>query len=166
MRRSRIGMLCATVTLAVVGGLPPATASAQPTPAPPTPEPTTSAPDHGHDMLSGVLHGEGLVQTKNGPIRVALQNGSATRLTSTQVTVRSSDGYTRTWQLPANLKVYDKRHTLQPNALQAGAELTVAGTAPANAGTASPGAVQYTAKWVVVRSSGGSPTGAPTGTAS
>ncbi|GAA2368918.1 hypothetical protein [Dactylosporangium salmoneum] len=104
-------------------------------------------------MLSGVLHGEGLVQTTKGPIRVALQRGAATKLTPTSLTVQSSDGYSRSWTLDNNVRVYDQRHTLQPNALKAGAQVTVAGTAPAT--NASPGTANgtFTAKWVVVQSS-------------
>jgi len=43
-------------------------------------------------MFGGVLHGEGILQTKKGPVRVAMQNGEATTLTQSSVTVRSSDG--------------------------------------------------------------------------
>jgi hypothetical protein len=148
MKRSRIGLLCGAAVLAVAGGLPPVMASAQPTP---TPEPTTSAPSStDHDMLKGVLHGEGLVQTTKGPIRVAMQRGEATKLTPTSLTVQSTDGYTKTWTLNDNVRVYDQRHTLQPDALKAGAQLTVAGTAPATT-TASPGNARFTAKWVLVK---------------
>ena len=48
-----------------------------------------------------------------------------------------------------NVRVYDQRHTLQPDALKKGAQLTVAGTAPAT--PASPGNNQFTAKWVLVK---------------
>jgi hypothetical protein len=144
MQRSRIGLLFSAVALTFVGVLPPAIATAQPTPEPPPPSSSSKHSEHS-DMLNGVLHGEGLVQTKDGPVRVALQNGEATRVTATAVTVRSADGYTRTWQLAENLKVYDQRHQLQPNGVQAGANLTIAGTAS----TAS--ASTFTAKWVVLR---------------
>jgi hypothetical protein len=155
MRRSRIGLLCSAVVLTIVGSLPPA-AVAQPTP---SPDGSGSGSGHG-DMLAGVLHGEGIVQTKKGPIRVAMQNGEATALTPTSVTVRSSDGYTRTWAVGDDLKVYDKRHTLQPGALKAGVDLAIAGTAPIkatatpslNGPSASPSATSYTARVVLVQS--------------
>lgn len=154
MKRSRIGLLCAAAVLVVAGGLPPVMASAQPTP---TPEPSSSQEAHG-DMLAGVLHGEGIVQTKQGPVRVAMQRGEATKLTPTALTVRSTDGFTRTWTLNDNVRVYDQRHTLQPNALKAGAQLTVAGTAPATS-TASPGmGNQFTAKWILVKTPSEAPT--------
>ncbi|WP_433054567.1 hypothetical protein [Dactylosporangium sp. CS-033363] len=146
MKRSRIGLLCSAAVLTVIGTLPPATATAQPTPEPSAPG-SAGPPRHGqhHDMLKNVLHGEGTVETKDGPVRVALQNGEATTVTRTTATVRSSDGFTRSWQLPADLKVYDKRHTLQTNGIQPGMQVTVAGTA----GSAT--ATTWTAKWVVVR---------------
>ena len=150
MKRSRIGLICSAVVLTVVGGLPPA-AQAQPTP---SPGGSGSGSRHG-DMLKDVLHGEGLVQTKKGPVKVAMQNGEATTLTPTSVTVRSSDGFTRTWILGGDLKVYDKRHTLQPSALKAGADLAIAGTAPATATpppTTQSATTAYTARVVFVHS--------------
>ncbi|MER7273709.1 hypothetical protein ABT369_04580 [Dactylosporangium sp. NPDC000244] len=137
----RLGLLCGAAVLTLAGALPPVAAAAQPTPEPSAP----STAGHG-DMLKDVLHGEGLVQTKHGPVRVAIQNGDATKVTDTALTVRSSDGFTRTWQLPKDLKVYAKRHTIQPSGIMPGTELTVAGTAPA--GTSA----TWTAKRVVVRS--------------
>jgi hypothetical protein len=152
MQRSRIGLLFSAAALTFVGVLPPAIATAQPTPEPPPPSSSSSSKHSEHsDMLNGVLHGEGLVQTKDGPVRVALQNGEATRVTATTVTVRSTDGYTRSWQLAQNLKVYDQRHTLQPGGVRAGADLTVAGTA--TTATAS----TFTAKWVILHTAESSP---------
>jgi len=150
MQRSRIGLLFSAAALTFVGVLPPAIATAQPTPEPPPPSSSTKHSEHS-DMLNGVLHGEGLVQTKDGPVRVALQNGEATRVTATTVTVRSTDGYTRSWQLAENLKVYDQRHQLQPGGVRAGANLTIAGTA--STATAS----TFTAKWVVLRTAQSAP---------
>ncbi|GAA2607341.1 hypothetical protein GCM10010399_42820 [Dactylosporangium fulvum] len=167
MRRSRIGLLVSSAALVVVGGLP-TVAEAQPTPTPPAPAPTETAPGPGggmgahENMFGDVYHGEGVLQTKNGPVRVAMQNGDATQLTQSSVTVRSADGFTRTWELGKNLKVYDKRHTLQPGALQSGAHLVIAGKvtgAAASPGSPSPGAAKYTAQVVFVHSgASGSPT--------
>ncbi|MGI5246429.1 hypothetical protein [Dactylosporangium sp. CA-139066] len=138
-------------------------ANAQPTPqptaptAPASPMPTQNGGGGGdhHEMLSGVLHGEGIVQTTKGPVRVALQRGEASKLTTTSLTVVSTDGYSRTWTLNNSVRVYDERHTLQPTSLKAGAQLTVAGTASATATTA-PGN-QFTAKWIVVKTPQASP---------
>ena len=54
MRRSRIGLLLSAVILVVVGSLP-GVAMADPTPSDQTSQ---------QEMLAGVLHGEGIVQTK------------------------------------------------------------------------------------------------------
>ncbi|WP_433612208.1 hypothetical protein ACQP2P_00635 [Dactylosporangium sp. CA-139114] len=136
----RLGLLCGAAVLTFTGALPPVAAAAQPAPQPSAP-PSGS---HG-DMFSDVLHGEGLVQTKHGPVRVAIQNGDATKVTDTALTVRSSDGFTRTWQLPKDLKVYAKRQAIQPSDIKPGTELTVAGTAPAEK------SATWTAKRVIVR---------------
>lgn len=161
MKRSRIALLCSAVALTFVGALPPAPAVGQPTPEPSAP----SAPSrHSHaDMLKNVLHGEGIVETQDGPIRVALQKGEVTTVTPTTVTVQSSDGFTRTWQVPKDLKVYDQRHTLQPGGLQSGSSLMIAGTAGSTSTKATPAAATWTAKWVVMQSNGHSNGGpAPT----
>ncbi|MET7393177.1 hypothetical protein ABZS66_06745 [Dactylosporangium sp. NPDC005572] len=154
MTRSRIGLLIGAAVLVVVGGLP-TVAKAQPTPTPTPPAPAPSETMNGHhDMWGDVLHGEGTLQTKKGPVRVAMQNGEATTLTQSSVTVRSADGYTRTWQLGDNLKVYDKRHTLQPGALRSGADLMIAGKITSGTATANgtPAPATYTAQVVFVHS--------------
>lgn len=145
MRRSRIGLLFSAVVLVVVGSLP-GVAVADPTPSDQTGQ---------HDMLAGVLHGEGIVQTKKGPVRVAMQNGTATAATDTSLTIRSADGYTKTWTLAENVKVFDHRNSLQPQALRAGTQVVVGGPITMNAGTAAPSATPtttYTAQVVFVKS--------------
>jgi hypothetical protein len=146
MRRSRIGLLFSAVILVVVGSLP-GVAMADPTPSDKTSQ---------HEMLAGVLHGEGIVQTKKGPVRVAMQNGTATAATDTSLTIRSADGYTKTWTLAKNVKVFDHRNSLQPNALRAGTEVVVGGPITVNGGSATPTATPsttYTAQIVLVQSS-------------
>jgi hypothetical protein len=158
MRRSRIGLLLSAVILVVIGSLP-GVALADPTP---------SGQTNQHEMLSGVLHGEGIVQTKNGPVRVAMQNGTATAATETSLTVRSADGYTKTWTLAKNVKVFDKRQSLQPDALQAGTEVAVGGPITVNGGTATPAATPrttYTAQIVLVQSAATKSAPAPSETA-
>ncbi|WP_238019580.1 hypothetical protein KZZ52_00650 [Dactylosporangium sp. AC04546] len=151
MTRSRIGLLLGAAVLVVAGGLP-TVAAAQPSPAPPAPAPSATMNEHG--MWGDVLHGEGTLQTKTGPVRVAVQNGEATTLTQSSVTVRSADGFTRTWQINDNVKVYDKRHTLQPGALRTGADLMIAGKITAGTATATgtPAPATYTAQVVFVHS--------------
>ena len=153
MRRTRIGLLLSAVILVIVGSLP-GVAVADPTPTGPT--------DNGHDMLSGILHGEGIVQTKKGPIRVAMQNGTATTATDTSLTVRSTDGYTKTWTLAQNAKIFDNNHkSVQPDALQSGMSVVVGGPIATSGGSpgASPSAT-YTAQFVMIQSSP-TPAGSP-----
>ncbi|GAA3237713.1 hypothetical protein ACFO1B_27780 [Dactylosporangium siamense] len=156
MRRSRIGLLFCAVILVVIGSLP-GVALADPTPSGQTSE---------HEMLAGVLHGEGIVQTKKGPVRVAMQHGTATAATETSLTVRSADGYMKTWTLAKNVKVFDKRHSLQPGALQAGTDVVVGGPITVNGGAATPAATPsttYTAQIVLVQSAATMPAPAPSG---
>ncbi|MFI5915413.1 hypothetical protein [Dactylosporangium sp. NPDC051541] len=134
-------LLVATALLTLVGTLPPAAAAAQPTPEPTAPPPSASSHQN---WMGDVLHGEGIVKTKTGPVRVAIQNGEATKVTDTALTVRSTDDFTRTWKLPQDLKVHG-----QQGALRAGAEVSVFGTAS--------GESSWTAKHVVVRSGESAP---------
>ncbi|MET7422364.1 hypothetical protein [Dactylosporangium sp. NPDC005555] len=150
MRRSRVGLLVSAVILVVLGSLP-GIALADPTPSGQTSQ---------HDMLSSVLHGEGTVQTKKGPVRVAMQKGTATAATSRSLTVRSADGYTKTWALDKNVKVLDKRKGPQPEALQAGSDVVVGGPITTSGGTAKPSTI-YTAQIVLVQSSPSAPAGSP-----
>lgn len=88
-----------------------------------------------------VLHGEAVVQTKEGNKNVAVQRGSVTAVTDTSVTVKSTDGYTQTWTFASQLIVLEHRTTIQPSAIKVGTEVGVAG--PHDGST-------YTAKLVVV----------------
>lgn len=157
MRRSRIGLLLSAIILVIIGSLP-GVAMADPTP-----------PGNGgaHEWLNGVLHGEGIVQTKKGPIRVAMQNGTATAATSSSLTIRSADGYTKTWTLAQNAKVFDSHHqAVQPGTLQEGSMVVVGGPITVSSGTASPATTPtttYTAQIVMVQST---PSTMPSGAAS
>jgi len=153
MRRSRIGLLLCAVFLLVIGSLP-GVATADPTPSDQTSK---------QDMLAGVLHGEGIVQTKKGPVRVAMQNGTATAATGTSLTIRSADGYTKMWTLAENVKVFDNHKSVSPTTLQAGSTVVVGGPITVNGGggsatpTAAP-STTYTAEIVMIQSS---PSGEP-----
>ncbi|MEV8510931.1 hypothetical protein [Dactylosporangium sp. NPDC051484] len=133
----RIGLALSTAVLAGVGAVAaPVVASAQPSPSPPGGGTPTTAPspgatgcaEHHGDMLKGVEHGEGVIQTKQGEVHVAMQQGTLTSVSGSSVTVKSADGWTRTWTLGENLRVYELRHTLQPGTLTTGSMITIAGT--------------------------------------
>ncbi|MFG2037917.1 hypothetical protein [Dactylosporangium sp. NPDC048998] len=132
MLRKRIGLALSTAVLAGAGAVAaPAVASAQPSPSPPgggtAPSPGAERQHHG-DMLKGVEHGEGIIQTKRGPVHVAMQQGTITAISGSSVTVKSADGWTKTWTLANNVRVYELRHTLQPSALTTGAMIAIGGT--------------------------------------
>jgi ferric-dicitrate binding protein FerR (iron transport regulator) len=140
-------LFCA-VFLVVIGSLPGVAL------ADPTPSGQTGKQDK-QDMLAGVLHGEGIVQTKKGPVRVAMQNGTATATTGTSLTIRSADGYTKSWTLAENVKVFENHKSVQPDAIQAGSTVVVGGPITVNGGAAAPSATPtttYTAEIVLVRS--------------
>ena len=70
---------------------------------------TQRAPDHDRgprDGLFGALHGEFVVQKDGGGYQtVGTQSGSVTAVSSTSITVKSADGYTRTYVVSADTKV-------------------------------------------------------------
>ncbi len=74
-----------------------------------------------------VLHGEAVVETKEGTITVAVQRGVITAISGDSVTVKSSDGVTWTWKFHSDLRVVEKRAKIQPSELKAGATVALAG---------------------------------------
>jgi hypothetical protein len=74
-----------------------------------------------------VLHGEAVVQTKDGPRTVVVQRGTVTAVDAAKITVKSSDGFTLTWTLGDPLRVVEHRRTIQPSDVTVGAEVGVAG---------------------------------------
>jgi hypothetical protein len=79
-------------------------------------------------LTRGTLHGEAVVQKKDGTtVTVVVQRGVITELTDTSVTVKSADGFTLTWTLSDQLRVVEKRTSVQPSAVKVGQEIGVAG---------------------------------------
>ncbi|HZM83042.1 MAG TPA: hypothetical protein VFC19_45580 [Candidatus Limnocylindrales bacterium] len=74
-----------------------------------------------------VLHGEAVVQTKEGNVTVVVQRGEVTAISSTSVTVKSTDGFTITWGFHPELRVIERRTTIQPTEIKAGAQIALAG---------------------------------------
>ncbi len=79
-----------------------------------------------------VLHGEAVVQTKEGTITVLVQRGEVTAISADSVTVRSSDGFTQTWKFHEDLRVVEKRATIQPSQVKVGADIALAGPKSGN----------------------------------
>jgi hypothetical protein len=78
-------------------------------------------------LARNVLHGEAVVQTKDGNITVAVQRGEITAITSDSITVKSADGVTWTWKFDPKLRVIENRATIQPSQIKAGAKVALAG---------------------------------------
>jgi hypothetical protein len=78
-------------------------------------------------LARNVLHGEAVVQTKEGTITVAVQRGEVTAISSDSITVKSSDGVTWTWKFDPKLRVIENRNTIQPSQVKAGAKVALAG---------------------------------------
>lgn len=79
-------------------------------------------------LRRNTLHGEVVVQTKNGTKTVEVQRGTVTAIDGTSMTVKSTDGFTETWTFDPQLKVVERRTTIQPSAVKVGTEIGVAGT--------------------------------------
>lgn len=79
-------------------------------------------------LAKNTLHGEAVVQKKDGTtITVLVQKGVITELTADHVTVKSADGYTLTWTLGDQLRVVEKRKSVQPSEVKVGQQIGVAG---------------------------------------
>lgn len=78
-------------------------------------------------LRRNVLHGEAVVQTKNGPVTVMVQRGAVTAIDDTSVTVKSTDGFTLTWTFHEDLKVIEKRESIQPGEVEIGTAMALAG---------------------------------------
>ncbi|MFD0823909.1 hypothetical protein ACFQ0D_37575, partial [Micromonospora zhanjiangensis] len=87
-------------------------------------------------LRKNTLHGEVVVQTKDGTKTVAVQRGTVTAIDDKSMTVKSTDGFTMTWTFGPELKVVEKRTTIQPGDVKVGTELGVAGTKDGDKGVA------------------------------
>jgi hypothetical protein len=83
-----------------------------------------------------MLHGEAVVQTDEGTRTVVVQRGEVTAINDKTVTVKSTDGFSLTWTFSADIRVLERRSTVQPSAIKVGATVGVAGTRAGDAVTA------------------------------
>ncbi|PWR09993.1 hypothetical protein DKT68_10410 [Micromonospora acroterricola] len=117
-----------------------------------TPGPSPSAGEkarqkHGEDwrkrrqarvlLRRNTLHGEAVVQSKDGAEQtVAVQRGEVTAVDGDSMTVKSTDGFTMTWTFGDDLRVVERRATVQPSEVKVGATLGVAGAKDGDKGVA------------------------------
>jgi hypothetical protein len=78
-------------------------------------------------LRRNVLHGEVVVQTKEGPRTVVVQRGEVTEITDTTVTLKSTDGFTLTWTFGNPIRVLERRQTVAPDDVGVGTWIGVAG---------------------------------------
>jgi hypothetical protein len=78
-------------------------------------------------LRRNVLHGEAVVQTKNGPKTVVVQRGEVTAIDDTTVTVKSADGFTLTWTFGDPIRVLERRESVQPDDISVGTRVGIAG---------------------------------------
>lgn len=79
-------------------------------------------------LRRNVLHGEVVVQTKEGPKTVVVQRGEVTAKADGTLTVKSSDGYIGTWSVNDQTRVVDKGAKASLDSVTVGAQVAVAGT--------------------------------------
>jgi len=79
-------------------------------------------------LRKNTLHGEVAVQGRDGSKTIVVQRGTVTAVTSTTVSVKSTDGFALTWTFGDKLRVVQDKKTVPTSALKTGAEIGVAGT--------------------------------------
>jgi hypothetical protein len=87
-------------------------------------------------LRKNTLHGEVTVQGKKGVTTVVVQRGTVTAVTSTTVSVKSTDGFAATWTFGSALRVVQDKKAVAATALKAGETIGVAGTKDGSTDTA------------------------------
>jgi hypothetical protein len=90
--------------------------------------------DRGHKRLQArvllrknMLHGEAVVQTRDGTKTIVVQRGTVTAIDGTTITVKSADGYTLTWTFGDRMHVVEHRTSIEAQQIAVGTEVGVAG---------------------------------------
>jgi hypothetical protein len=80
-----------------------------------------------HKIARHVAHGELVVKTNDGFQTVVVQRGEVTAVSDDSVTVRSADGFTRTWKLDDETRVRKNHEKADAGAIVKGDPVQVAG---------------------------------------
>lgn len=88
------------------------------------------------ELRRNVLHGQVVVRTKEGTQTVAVQRGQITAVSPTSLTVKSTDGFSQTWQLGKDTRVRVDKKKSDAAALKVNQQVGVAGTASGGTSTA------------------------------
>jgi hypothetical protein len=83
-----------------------------------------------------VEHGQVTVETKDGDKTIDVQRGTVTAITSGTMTVKSTDGFTMTWNISGPLTIIEHRTKVQPGAITPGETVGVAGLQNGSTATA------------------------------
>lgn len=140
-----IGTIAAVAVTTTAGGVAWAANNADPTPsASPSAPGQQQKPDHagkggfgprGEFGLGGALHGEFVVQKDGGGYQtVATQRGSVTAVSKDSITVKSDDGYSRTYKVAAETLVNAARDGI--SSIKTGSTVNVSAVVADNTATA------------------------------
>jgi hypothetical protein len=109
------GTVAAVAATTAAGGVAWATTGADPTPTPSASPSASAKPDHpkgggpgrhGEFGMMGALHGEFVVEKDGGGYQtVATQRGEVTAVSKDSITVKSADGYSKTYLITADTLV-------------------------------------------------------------
>jgi hypothetical protein len=78
-------------------------------------------------LRKNTLHGSVTVQGKDGVKTIVVQRGTVTAVTSTSVSVKSTDGFTSTWTFGDPLRIVQDKKKVATSALKTGETVGVAG---------------------------------------
>jgi len=88
-------------------------------------------------LRKNTLHGEVAIQTRNDGVRtIVVQRGSVTAVTSTGISVKSTDGFALTWTFDDKLRVVQDKKKVDTSALRTGQEIGIAGVQDGDASAA------------------------------
>ncbi|GIF71032.1 hypothetical protein Asi02nite_05500 [Asanoa siamensis] len=88
-------------------------------------------------LRKNTLHGEAVVKNKDGATQTVLvQRGQVTAVDGDSITVKSSDGFTISWGFADDLRVVERRDSIQADQLEVGDQVGVAGTKDGDRGEA------------------------------
>lgn len=87
-------------------------------------------------LRKNTLHGEVTVQGKEGTRTIVVQRGTVTAAEGKTVSVKSTDGFTRSWTLGEKLRVVQNKKKVDTAALKTGAKVGLAGIKDGNTSTA------------------------------
>ena len=144
-----LGTIAAVAVTTTAGGVAWAATNADPTPSPSTSPSTPSTPNQqqpggpgkggfghrGEFGVGGALHGEFVVPKDGGGYQtIATQQGDVTAVSTDSITVKSADGYSRTYTVAAETLVNSARDGIA--SIKTGSKVSVSAVVANNTATA------------------------------